>query len=243
MPYTLEIAAFNLQSALAAAAAGADRIEICDNMEEGGTTPSYGTIKLLKQQLSIPVFAMLRVRGGDFCYTAQEFEAMKLDLGLLKQLGCDGIVLGFLLANGQVDKERTSAFVEYAYPMEVTFHRAFDRAAEPKKALEDIIDCGCQRVLTSGQMPEAGDGLPLLTQLVEQAANRIIILPGCGIRANNIAHIAKTTGATELHSSARMLQQTTMQFINPNMQEQLQHPGVDVAEIAVMKQALQSLGA
>ncbi len=241
MQYTLEIAAFNVQSALAAASAGADRIEICDNMEEGGTTPSYGTIKLLNAKLSIPVFAMLRVRGGDFCYTKEEFEVMKMDLQLFKQLGCDGIVLGFLNADGSVDKKRTSAFVEFAYPMEVTFHRAFDRAARANEALEDIINCGCQRVLTSGQMPEAGDGLPLLKQLMVQAGERIIIMPGCGIRSNNIGDIAGATGAKELHSSARLMQPTIMKFINPDMQEQLNHPMVNTKEIKAMKQVLKNI--
>ena len=241
MKYTLEIAAFNLQSALLAAKAGADRIEICDNMFEGGTTPSYGTIKSLKAKLNIPVFAMVRARGGDFLYSADEFEAMEKDLELFKNIGCDGVVFGFLNADGTVDKDKTSRFVELAYPMEVTFHRAFDRANDPLKALEEIIDCGCQRILTSGQLPVATEGINLLKQLVELANDRIIILPGCGVLGNNIKTLAQQTGAVELHSSARIMQPSLMQYSNKLMQETLETVSVNVEEIIKMKQELNSI--
>ena len=238
MNYTLEIAVFNYQSALNAANAGADRIEVCDNMHEGGTTPSYGTIKQLKRQLSIPVFAMVRARGGDFLYNESEFEVMQKDLELFKKLGCDGVVFGFLNADGTVDKIRTSRFVELAYPMEVTFHRAFDRAVDPFMAMENIIDCGCQRILTSGQKPVVDDGLSLLKELVEKAGERIIILPGSGVRSGNIKELALQTGAVELHSSARIMEPSKMQFTNELMQETLDVVNVNVEEIRKMKEEL-----
>jgi copper homeostasis protein len=241
MTYTLEIATFNVQSALLAAKAGADRIEICDNMHEGGTTPSYGTIRLLKEKVSIPIFAMIRARGGDFCYKNEEFEVMKRDLELFKSLGCEGVVLGFLNLDGTVNKEQTRRFVDLAYPLEVTFHRAFDRAKDFLASLEDIIDCGCQRILTSGQMPIATNAMPLLKQLVEQAADRIVIMPGSGVRSGNIKSLAEHTGAVELHSSARLMQPSPMQYINGQMEETLEQVIVDVEEIAKMKKELNML--
>lgn len=241
MKYTLEIATFNFQSGLLAAQAGADRIEVCDNMAEGGTSPSYGTIKLLKEHISIPVFAMVRARGGDFLYNEIEFEAMLKDLQLFKELGCEGVVFGFLNKDGTVNKKMTSRFVEAAYPMEVTFHRAFDRSIDPMQALEDIIECGCQRILTSGQRPVAFEGITLLKQLVEQANDRIIILPGCGVLSNNIKHLAEQTGAVELHSSAKILNTSPMQFINSLMNETLDTISVNVEEIKKMKVELEKL--
>ncbi len=241
MKYTLEIATFNFQSGLLAAQAGADRIEVCDNMAEGGTSPSYGTIKLLKEHISIPVFAMIRARGGDFLYNEVEFAAMLKDLQLYKELGCEGIVFGFLNSDGTINKKMTRRFVEAAYPMEVTFHRAFDRSVDPLQALEDIIECGCQRILTSGQKPFAQDGIGLLKQLVDQAGERIIILPGCGVLSNNIKLLAEQTGAVELHSSAKILNPSSMKFINPLMNEILDTVSVDVEDIKKMKNELGKL--
>lgn len=241
MTYTLEIATFNVQSALLAANAGADRIEICDNMYEGGTTPSYGTIKLLKSKLGIPLFAMIRARGGDFSYNSEEFDVMKRDLELFKTLGCEGVVLGFLNVDGTINKDQTKHFVDLAYPMEVTFHRAFDRAKDPLTALEDIIDCGCQRILTSGQLPIAPNAIRLLKQLVEQAADRIVIMPGSGVSSENIKSLAEQTGAVELHSSARKMQRSLMQYTNGQMEENLEQVIVDVDEITRMKKELNSI--
>ncbi len=236
----LEIAVFNIDSAIKAAVAGADRIELCDNAMEGGTTPSYGTLKLAREKISIPVFPIIRPRGGDFLYNDVEFEVMLKDVLLCKELGFEGIVIGILNADGSINKQRTLQLVECAYPLEVTFHRAFDRVTDPLKALEDIIDCGCQRILTSGQTPNALDGKDLIKQLIHQANNRIIIMPGSGVRSNNIKEIADTTGAVELHSSARKLITSSMQFNNKNMNEDLQNVSVDVAEIQQMKSLLVS---
>jgi copper homeostasis protein len=182
-----------------------DRLELCENPQEGGTTPSYGTFKIVKEKISIPVFPIIRVRGGDFLYSDDEFAVMKKDVELCKQLGFEGVVIGLLHADGSVDAERTKELAELAYPMEVTFHRAFDRAADPLAAMETIITCGCHRILTSGQVPNAGDGKELIKQLIEQADDRIIIMPGSGVRSSNIKEIADYTGAVELHSSARKI--------------------------------------
>lgn len=234
---TLEIAVFNIESALIAAKAGADRLELCENPGEGGTTPSYGTLKTVKEKISIPVFPIIRPRGGDFLYNEEEFEVMKKDVALCRDLGFEGVVIGLLREDGSVDTERTRELVSIAYPMEVTFHRAFDRSADPMAALEDIISCGCQRILTSGQVPNAGDALDLLKRLVDKADDRIIILPGSGVRSANARQIADYTGAKELHSSARKSIPSRMKFRNPGMNEELKNTTVDPEEIRLMKNA------
>lgn len=231
----LEIAVFNIQSAIIAANAGADRIELCENPFDGGTTPSYGTLKTVREKISIPVFPIIRPRGGDFLYTDEEFEVMKKDILLCKELGFEGLVTGMLLSDGGIDIKRTSKLVHLAYPLEVTFHRAFDRAKDPLHSLEDIIQSGCQRILTSGQAPNAFDGKELIKQLVEQSDERIIIMPGSGVRSINIAELAQYTGATELHSSARKNIPSAMQFAAPYMQETLQNISVDEEEVKHMK--------
>jgi copper homeostasis protein len=144
----LEIAVFNIQSALLAAGAGADRIELCENPADGGTTASYGTLKTVRKKIAIPVFPIIRARGGDFFYTNDEFAVMQKDVLLCKQLGFEGVVIGLLDKDATVDKERTKHLVELAYPLEVTFHRAFDRTKDACQSLQDISECGCQRILT-----------------------------------------------------------------------------------------------
>lgn len=240
MKYLLEIAVFNISSALLAAQAGADRIELCDNPFDGGTTPSYGTLKMVSEKIFIPVFPIIRPHGGDFLYDDISFETMKKDVVLCKELAFDGVVIGLLKEDGTVDVERTKRLVEIAYPLEVTFHRAFDRANDPFKAMEDIIACGCQRILTSGQIPNAFDGKDLIKQLIQQADDRIIIMPGSGVRSSNIRELADYTGASELHSSARINQISSMQFINEGMKESLENISVDEEEIRSMKRQLSS---
>ncbi len=234
----LEIAVFNIQSALLAVEAGADRIELCENAAEGGTTPSLGTLKITREKISAPIFPMIRPRGGDFLYSDDEFEVMLKDALLCKELGFEGVVFGLLNMDGTIDKRRTTKLVELCYPLEVTFHRAFDRAAEPFQALEDIIECGCQRILTSGQVPNANDGKELIKQLIEKADDRILIMPGSGVRRDNIRALADYTGALEMHSSARKNIATQMQFIKESMNESMQTVSVDVEEIRKMKMQL-----
>jgi len=238
MSFILEIAVFNIQSALIAAEAGADRIELCENPADGGTTPSYGMLKTLREKIQMPVFPIVRPRGGDFLYGDEEFEVMKKDVLLIKGLGFEGVVIGVLKKDGTIHTKHTSKLVELSYPMEVTFHRAFDRAKEPLHALEDVIKCGCQRILTSGQVPNAFDGRELIRQLIQQANNKIIIMPGSGVRGNNIADIADYTGAEELHSSARKIIESEMSFMQTGMKEKLENVFADAEEIKKMKEVL-----
>ena len=237
----LEIAVFNIESALLATAAGADRLELCENPAEGGTTPSYGTLKIVRDKISIPVFPIIRPRGGDFFYTDEEFEVMKKDVLLCKELQFEGVVIGSLMADGNIQKKHSKYLVESAYPLEVSFHRAFDRAADPLQALEDIIDCGCTRILTSGQVPDAFNGKGLIKTLIEKAGDRIIIMPGSGVRSSNIIELAKFTGAMELHSSARKERPSAMIYQQKTMQEELKTVTVDVEEIRKMKTALNNV--
>ena len=221
MKFKLEVIGFTIESCMIAQAAGAHRIELCDNPSEGGTTPSYGFIKTARENLSIELYPIIRPRGGDFLYSEIEFEVMKADIENCKSLGCDGVVIGILNADGTVDKKRCKQLVEIAHPMKVTFHRAFDRTNDPFKAMEDIISIGCERILTSGQKNLATDGEELLNKLVKQANNRIIIMPGSGVNSDNIETLVKNTNATEFHTSARTFVNSKMEFINESMDEQL----------------------
>ena len=241
MKTILEIAVFNIESALSAIAAGADRIEFCENPMEGGTTPSYGSLKTLIHKTKTPVFPIIRPRGGDFLYSDDEFDSMKSDLLLIKDLGYPGAVIGLLKKDGHIDIDRTAALVSVAGNMEITFHRAFDRCIDPLKGLEDIIQTGCKRILTSGQVPHVSNALPLITQLVNNANGRITIMPGSGVRANNIADIISSTGVMEIHSSARKNYPSKMLFSPASMQEQMMFTGIDEAEIMAMKKAITAL--
>jgi copper homeostasis protein len=238
MKHILEVIAFNIESCTIAERAGADRIELCDNPSEGGTTPSYGFIKKAREATSIALFPIIRPRGGDFCYNNEEFEIMKNDVLICKDLGCEGVVLGILHQNGTIDAERTKALVQLAYPMEVTFHRAFDRTPSPYEALETIIDCGCNRILTSGQRPSVNEGARLIAELIAAADERIIIMPGSGVRSDNIAQLASATHATEFHSSARIKVLSDTIFNPPNMNEQLSKIMLDEEEVRKLKAEL-----
>jgi copper homeostasis protein len=234
----LEVAVFNIESAIAAEAAGANRLELCENPNEGGTTPSYGTLSVVSSIISIPVFPIIRPRGGDFLYSRAEFDVMKNDIRLCKELGFAGVVIGLLLPDGSIDKERTKELVQLAAPMDVTFHRAFDRCNDPLRGLHDIIETGCKRILTSGQVPSAPDALDLLQTLVHEAGDKIIIMPGSGVRGNNIATIKIATKAKEFHSSARKVVPTAMQYEKESMQENLQNMLIDAADIKNMLAAI-----
>lgn len=240
MNYTLEVIAFTIESVLLAQQSGAHRIELCDNPAEGGTTPGYGMIKTAREKTRLLLYPIIRPRGGDFLYSDEAFEIMKRDVMLCKELGCDGVVTGLLQADGSVDKKRTAALVEAAYPLGVTFHRAFDRVANPFEALEDIIASGCERILTSGLKPTAPEGAETLAQLVRQADDRIVIMPGSGVRSDNIAALARQTGAVEFHSSARKTADSKMRYFNAAMNENLQTTELDTAEVEKMLAALQT---
>jgi copper homeostasis protein len=198
----LEIACFNLESALIAQDAGASRIEFCEDYTVGGVTPSSSLIKQIKEQISIPVFVMIRPRSGDFHYSEEEFKLMKQQIEFCKQNNMDGVVFGILTKDKKIDEPRCQELVRLAQPMSCTFHRAFDETIHPFDALETIIRCGFHRVLTSGQKATAAEGAENIKQLMEQAKNRIIILPGGGIRPENISLIQSITQAKEFHSAA-----------------------------------------
>lgn len=238
MHYELEIIGFDIVSCSIAQAYGASRIELCANPEEGGTTPSFGMIEQAKKSCSIPIFPIVRPRGGDFLYDKLEFEAMKSDIKSCLSIGCEGVVLGLLKKDGSIDEERTQELVDLAGPMEVTFHRAFDRVSDPVVALEIIISIGCKRILTSGLSKTAVEGKQLLQQLIKQADNRITIMPGSGVRSSNVIELAQSTGATAFHSSARKLLVSKMDYLNPNMAEDLKHASVDEEEVSRLKTAL-----
>lgn len=201
--YKLEICSSSLYSAKQAAAGGASRVELCQNLENGGITPSYGQIKLTRQQLAIGIHVLIRPRGGDFLYSEDEFQQMREDVRFCRDIGCDGIVIGLLEPNGHVDKERTSILVNDAGPLTTVFHRAFDRCLDPMQALDDIIEIGCQRLLTSGQEATAWEGRVLIQELVQRSKGRIEVMPGSGVDESNIKILLKETGARSIHSSAK----------------------------------------
>jgi copper homeostasis protein len=230
----LEICCYNLDSALIAADAGADRVELCADPAAGGTTPGIGLIKTVRKKIGIELYPIIRIRGGDFLYSAEEFDVMLHEVEACKSAGCEGVVIGILLPDGRVDKIHSSRLVEKAYPMGVCFHRAFDWTVNPFEALEDIIEIGCERILSSGQQPKAILGAPLLKELVVQADGRIQIMPGSGVRASNIIDLKNATGTMHFHSSARMLKKSSMEFIQPFMDEDQSTVMADREEIVRM---------
>jgi copper homeostasis protein len=241
MNFKLEVIGFNIESCILAQAAGVHRIELCDNPGEGGTTPSFGFIKAARKQVQIELYPIIRPRGGDFFYSDAEFEVMKTDVKICKELGCDGVVIGMLNADGTVDKKRCKELVGLAYPMGVTFHRAFDRVTNAAQALEDIIEIGCERILTSGLVPNALDGAETLAALIKQADERIIIMPGSGVRADNIIDLAKKTGAVEFHTSARMNIGSKMNYTSERMKESMKSVSLNSAEVKKIIDNLNSL--
>ncbi|WP_326984555.1 copper homeostasis protein CutC [Chryseobacterium sp. MYb264] len=198
----IEIACFNPESAIIAFENGADRIELCDGLSEGGTTPGFETAKHLREKINIPIFVMIRPRGGDFTYSDAEFEQMKSELTQLKSLNVDGFVFGILDENDEVNVERNKELVKLAKPYPCTFHRAFDRAKDLENSLEEVIDCGFKTILTSGQRPNVSEGKDNLKKLVELSNGRIEILVGGGLRSTNIQELRDFTKAGYFHSSA-----------------------------------------
>lgn len=216
--YKFEVCANGVESCLAAQEGGADRVELCAGIPEGGTTPSYGEIKVARRMLTnTRLHVIIRPRGGDFLYSQLEVERMVEDIKMCRQLGVDGVVIGCLLADGSIDTDTTARLREAATGMSVTFHRAFDRCANPRQALEMLAQMGIDRILTSGQQPTALQGVGLLKELNSLAAGRIKILAGCGVNEQNIRSIHELTGITEFHFSARLPQKSRMEYINPDV--------------------------
>src|SRR5438874_2339785 len=233
MSYIIEIATSDFETARAAVDGGAARIELCANLAEGGTTPSYGTIYQCRDSFGVSLYPIIRPRGGDFLYTTEEYEIILHDTKLCKQLGCDGIVVGLLNPDGSIDLKRTAALIEIAYPMGVTFHRAFDRCRDPFESLEQLVQIGCERILTSGQQPSALQGADLIAELNHKSDHRIVIMPGSGVRKENIKMLAAETGCTEFHSSLRDKKKGKMQFIHPsfaNSDESYMNNSIDADE-------------
>lgn len=216
--YLFEVCANSVESCLAAQAGGANRVELCAGIPEGGTTPSYGDITLAREVLKeTRLHVIIRPRGGDFLYSPLEQCIMLKDVDNARRLGADGVVFGCLTPEGDVDLVLMRQLMEAAEGMSVTFHRAFDVCRNPQQALEDIIGLGCHRILTSGQQATAAQGIPLLKELQRQADGRIILLAGCGVNESNIAHIARETGIHEFHFSAREQTESGMSFRNPQV--------------------------
>jgi len=207
----------SVASALAAEAGGAGRIELCDNLVEGGTTPSAATIAVACERLTIPVFVIVRPRGGDFLYSDLELEIMRRDILQAKALGAQGVVLGVLRADGTVDVARARPLVAAARPLAVTHHRAFDVTPDPAEALEAIIELGADRVLTSGQAPTAPEGIEVIAAAVRQAAGRIGILPGAGIDVSNARRLVEATGVREIHVRGTSVLPSPMRYRNPRV--------------------------
>jgi len=217
MNYKLEICVDTVESAIEAQNAGADRVELCNNLSEGGTTPGIGTISSARNNLTIGLHVMIRPRGGDFLYTDLEYDIMRREIESCGEWGVDGIVLGILESGGTIDVERTARLIEFARPMSATFHSAFDMCNDPFKSLDDVIATGAERLLTSGLKNKADEGTELISQLVRQAGKKIIIMPGSGINESNIELIAMNTGATEFHLTGRKIIESEMTFRRQNI--------------------------
>ena len=218
-PAFFELCAFTIQSCIIAQRAGAARVELCDNPVEGGTTPSYGVIQLVREKVNIALYPIIRPRAGNYLYNDDEFQIIRRDILLCRDLGCDGISVGVGTIGAQIDTERLKRIVDWAYPMGVTCNRAFDGAPDLAKALEDVIACGCERVLTSGGKSAAPDAADVLKQLVTQADGRIAIMPGAGINSGNLAALRSGCGAEEYHASARKVMPNLLTYINTQVSD------------------------
>ena len=242
----IEICANSVESAVKAQEGGAYRVELCAGIPEGGTTPSFGDIRMARQLLQkTKLHVIIRPRGGDFLYSQLELEIMLHDIKVARQLGADGVVFGCLTADGNVNVPAMKMLMNAVGDMNVTFHRAFDMCKNPKEALEQIIELGCTRILTSGQEANALKGVPLLKELIEQADGRIIIMPGCGINPSNILQIAEETGATEFHFSGRSTYESGMIYRNPKVSMggtvKIEEYEKDVTNPDIIKSALAEL--
>ena len=242
----IEICANSVESAAKAQEGGAYRVELCAGIPEGGTTPSFGEIRMARQLLQqTKLHVIIRPRGGDFLYTQLEQEIMLHDIKVARQLGADGVVFGCLTAEGNVDVPAMKKLMNAVGDMSVTFHRAFDMCRNPMEALEDIIELGCHRILTSGQEATAPAGIPLLKELIEKANGRIIIMPGCGVKPSNILELAEETGATEFHFSGRSSLESDMIYRNPKVSMggtvKIEEYQRDVTDVEIVKEAVSIL--
>lgn len=241
--YLLEIACNSAMSAVAAQQGGANRIELFENLEQGGTTPSSGSIAVARDYLQIPLFVLIRPRPGDFHYGALEAELMLRDIAHCRQLGCDGVVIGALSADAEIDMPLCRELVSAAGPMDITFHRAFDAARDLPTALEQIAGLGIKRILSSGGRASAAEGSAVLASLAEQAGSRLALMAGAGLSAQNITEVALKTGCVQLHASAKGRQRSAMRYQNPWLQG-LDNDWIQTQSTAVaaLREALDQLG-
>jgi copper homeostasis protein len=242
MKYQLEVCAFNIQSCVIVERVGASRVELCDNPLEGGTTPSYGSLKKVRETISISLYPIIRPRSMNYYFDEEEWAIVKADILMCKELGCDGISVGAQRVDGQIDINRMDEIVNLAYPMKVTCNRAFDAVPDPFEALEVLVRVGCERILTSGLASTAPEGASILAQLVSQASNRIIIMPGAGVRSSNLQTLIDSTGASEFHSSARTSISNPMTFTNPRVTDAGNLYIADEDELRKMISILESIG-
>lgn len=230
----LEVCAFTIQSCITAEKAGAARVELCDNPIEGGTTPSYGTIKQVREKIAILLYPIIRPRSGNYYYNEDEYAIIRKDIEICRELGCDGVSVGAQTIGAEIDVEMLKRIVEWAGPMGVTCNRAFDGTPDPFKALEDIIQTGCERILTSGQKSAAPDAGALLGQLVKQAGDRIIIMPGAGVKSSNIKKLIQESDAKEFHSSARVVSLNPVTYVNAEVSDYGHVYVADESEVRAM---------
>jgi copper homeostasis protein len=244
----LEICVDSPQSAVAAERGGANRIELCSSLFDGGTTPSAGMIATVRKLVAIDLCVMIRPRSGDFCYTDDEFAVMKRDIALAKQLRADGVALGILTEEGDVDATRCRELLECARPLKATFHRAFDMSRDLGQSLEDIIALGFDRVLTSGGEQKVQEAIPVVRQLRERASRRITLMVGSGIRSSNVRELIAQTGVREIHSSARHIETSSMRYRNERIRmgtapvSEYQRVVVDEAEVRNLVRAISTVG-
>lgn len=242
----LEACVNSASSAIAAQTGGADRVELCENMPEGGCTPGAGTILHAVKHLEIPVFVMIRPRGADFCYTEAEFEIMQEDVARAKEYGAAGVVFGILMPDGTIDTGRMDALVRIARPMGVTCHRAFDMTRDPMEALDALIGLGVDRVLTSGQCDSALEGASVIRNLIRHAAGRITVMPGHGIKEHNLVQVIRETGAAEYHVYLTKQETSRMQFVRQGVNmgradlSEYSHTVIDPDRISAAKQILET---
>ena len=234
IPGLLEVCAFTVHSCLIAQRAGAARVELCDNPVEGGTTPSYGTLRRARERIAIGLYPIIRPRSGNYYYDADEFDIIRQDIAACKALGCDGISVGAATIDAAIDMERMQRIVAWAYPMGVTCNRVFDSTPDLVQALDDLIRCGCERVLTSGGKSSAPDAGAMLARLVQQAGERICVMPGAGITSSTLATLRQECGAREYHASARTIAPNPLTYINTEVRDYGQVYVADEAEVQRM---------
>ena len=243
---TLEICVDSVASALAAEQGGARRVELCDYLAGGGTTPSAGMIEIVRKNISIGLHVLIRPRRGDFLYSELEFQIMKRDIQMCRELGADGVVIGMLTQEGNIDTARTKELIQLASPLSVTFHRAFDLTLDPLKAMDDLLQLQVHRLLTSGQQETALQGVELIRELKRRAAGKLLVMPGGGVNPNNVKELVSRTGVTEVHASLRRSVDSSMSFRKdyPPMSSykvlsEYEQLVADVTQIKAMQDALQ----